>query len=74
MRYLGAKRSGSGRREPATASCCWEIRSHDHRETISEFGNTMAIGDTDHKSSVTFNSLFQERGKVRVVGASFVFV
>lgn len=71
MGCLEAKRSGSEGREPPTTSCCYDIKSDDHRETISGFGNTVA---TDHENSVTFNSLFQEHGKVSVVGASFVFV
>lgn len=51
-----------------------EIRSDDHRETISGFGNTVAIRDIDHENSVTFNSLFQKPGQVRVVRVSSVFV
>lgn len=74
MRCPEAKTSVSGGREPSTASCCWEIRSDDHRETTSGFGNSLAIGDVDHENSVTFNSLFQKQGKVRVVGAAFVLV
>lgn len=64
----------SQEREPFTASCCWAIGSDDCRETTSESGNTVAVGDTDHENGVTFDSLFQERGEVRGAGASFVFV
>lgn len=53
--------------EPATASRCWESRSGDCREITSGFGNTAAVGDTDCENGATFNSLFQEQGKLRGV-------
>lgn len=46
-RNLESKSSVSGEREPSAASCCWEIKSDDHRETTSVLGSLAAVGDTD---------------------------
>ena len=46
-RNLESKSSVSGEREPSAASCCWEIKSDDHRETTSALGSLAAVGDTD---------------------------
>lgn len=42
----------SGERELSAASCCWEIKSDDHRETTGAFGSLAAVGDTDCENTV----------------------
>lgn len=49
-RNLETKSSVSGERELSAASCCWEIKSDDRRETTSAIGSLAAMGDTDYEN------------------------